>query len=453
MTTDPARAAAVAALLQRVPGWAAGRPDVTAVGLCGSWAAALAREDSDVDLVVLTDRRAELTADTRWLADLCGGPATVVRVQDWGPHLTEVRTVRPNGLEVEIGLADRAWAAVDPVDPGTERVVGDGWVTLHDPDDAFGPLTHAVHRRPAADVVVSADLVRRLLAEQHPDLADRPLAHADGGWDNEMYRLGDDLAVRLPRRRVAAGLTAHEHRWLPELAPLLRLRVPAPVRLGRPSDGYPYPWGVVPWLPGAPAWREPVARRTAWAPDLADALADLHLPAPADAPVNPFRSGALAGRGGAVHQRLVVPVPGLPDARRLTHVWADALAAPPHAGPPTWVHGDPHPANLLVERGRLVALVDFGDLTAGDPATDLATAWLTFDADGRTAFRARLAARGALDEATWRRARGWALSMGLAMVRRASDPAIGGIGRHALGQLLAETIEPAEPGGPAAPAS
>lgn len=438
MTPDPARASAVRALLEHIPGWAAGRPDVTAVGLCGSWAAARARDDSDVDLVVLTPRRAGLAADTGWLADLCGGPANAVRVRGWGPHLTEVRGLLTHGLEVEVGVADPAWAAADPVDPGTERVVGDAWVTLYDPDDAFGPLTHAVHRRPAADVAVTADLARRLLAEQHPDLAGRPLTHADGGWDNEMYRLGDDLAVRLPRRRLAAPLTANEHRWLPVLAPRLRLRVPAPMRIGRPADGYPYAWGVVPWLPGAPAWREPASRRAAWAADLADALADLHVAAPADAPVNPFRSGPLADRDAAVRQRLVVPIPGLPDAGRLAAVWDDALAAEPYPGPASWVHGDPHPANLLVEAGSLVALVDFGDLTAGDPATDLATAWLTFDAAGRAAFRARLVERGAVDDATWRRARGWALSMGLAMVRRASDPAIGGIGRHALTELLAE---------------
>lgn len=435
MTLDPARASAVRTLLARVPTWATQRPDVTAVGLCGSWAAARARDDSDVDLVVLTTRRADMAAETGWLAGLCGGAAALDRVRDWGPHLTEVRAVLADGLEVEIGLADPAWAAVDPVDPGTGRVVTDGWVTLYDPGDALGPLTHAVHRRPPADVDVTGDLVRRLLAEQHPDLAGRSLVHADGGWDNEMYRLGDDLAVRLPRRLVAAGLTANEHRWLPRLAPLLRLRLPAPVRVGHPTGGYPYPWGVVPWLPGVPAWREPVAGRTAWAADLADALADLHVAAPADAPVNPFRSGPLTDRDEAVRQRLLVPMAGRPDTAPLDAVWRDALAAPAHTGPATWVHGDPHPANLLVEDGRLVALVDFGDLTAGDPATDLATAWLTFDAAGRAAFRARLGERGAVDDATWRRARGWALSMGLAMVRRASDPAIGAIGRHALRQL------------------
>lgn len=446
MTLDRARLEQVRALLGRVPAWSADRPDVVAVGLCGSWAAARARADSDVDLLVVTTSRNDRARRTDWLEDLVGQAAEVVRVQPWGPYLTEVRAVLAGGLEVEVGLADPAWAAVDPVDPGTERVVADGWVTLYDPGAAVASLTHAVHRRPASDVVVTQDLVLRLLTEQHPDLADRALVHADGGWDNEMYRLGDDLAVRLPRRKVAAELAANEHRWLPELATLLRLRVPTPLRVGRPGQGYPYPWAVVPWVPGEPAWRTPAAGRTTWAADLADTLADLHVPADPEAPVNPFRSGSLADRDAGVRQRLLVPVAGAPEAGRLAAVWDDALAAPAWAGPACWLHGDPHPANLLLADGALVALADFGDLTAGDPATDVATAWLTFDAAGRNAFRARLDERGALDPATWRRARGWALSMALAMVRRTSDPAIGGIGRHAVAELLAET-RPASSGG------
>ena len=437
MTPGTARLDEVRALLARVPAWAAGRPEVTAVGLCGSWAAATAGPGSDVDLVVVTTRRHELATHTEWLDALCGAASEVARVRTWGPYLTEVRTVLAGGLEVEVGLADPAWAAADPVDPGTERVVADGWVTLYDPGEAVARLTHAVHRRPAADVVVTEDLVRRLLGAQHPDLAERDLVHADGGWDNEMYRLGEDLAVRVPRRSVAAELAANEHRWLPELAGLLRLKVPAPLRPGVPDQGYPYPWAVVPWLPGAPAWRSPVGARTAWAGDLADALADLHVPAHAEAPLNPFRSCSLADRDGVVRQRLLVPVEGVPDAGHLAAVWDDALAAPAWDGPACWLHGDPHPANLIVEDGELVALADFGDLTAGDPATDVATAWLAFDAAGRDAFRRRLEQRGAVDPAMWRRARGWALSMGLAMVRRTTDPAIGGIGLHALGELQA----------------
>lgn len=432
----PRHAAQVGELLAEVPRWAAREADVAAVGLAGSWAAARARDDSDVDLVVLTAQREARAVDHGWLTGLVGDGARVARVADWGPHLTEVRLVLPTGLEVEVGLADPAWASVGPVDAGTARVVGDGWITLHDPSGVLGELEATVSRRPPADVDVSEALVRGLLAAQHPDLAGRSLRHADGGWDNEMWRLGDDLAVRAPRRQVAATLLAHEERWLPVLARLVDVPVPAPVRAGRPGEGYPYPWAVVPWLPGEPAWRRPVAERTPWAARLADVLADLHVPAPADAPPNPVRAVPLVERDGVVRQRLLPP--GVPEAARLLAMWADALAAEPWTGPPLWVHGDPHPANLLVDGGRLAGLVDFGDVTSGDPACDLATAWLTFDAEGRAAFRDRLVERDALDEHTWRRARGWAVVMGLAMVRRPGDPAIGSIGRHAVGQLLAE---------------
>lgn len=431
-------AADVAALLGRVPAWAAAHDDVVGVGLCGSWAAARARDDSDVDLVLLTTARAARGADTAWVAGLLGDGVRVERVQTWGPHLTEVRCALPTGLDVELGLADPAWAATDPVDPGTARVVGDGFLVLHDPAGALAALADVVGRRPPADVAVDADLVRRVLATQHPDLADLPLRHAGGGWDNEMWRLGEDLAVRLPRREMARRLATNEQRWLPVLARLVEVAIPAPVRVGEPGEGYPYRWSVVPWLPGAPAWRTPPTSRRAWATDLADALADLHVPAAPEAPENPVRAVPLARRDGAVRQRLLLP--GVDPDGRLRALWEDALAAPEWSGPPLWAHGDAHPANLLTDGERLTGLVDFGDLTAGDPACDLATAWLTFDAEGRAAFADRLAARGAVDDATWRRARGWAVAMALVMVLRPADPQLASIGRHAVAQLTAERV-------------
>ncbi|HYQ75008.1 aminoglycoside phosphotransferase family protein [Cellulomonas sp.] len=320
--------------------------------------------------------------------------------------------------------------------------------------------------KPPAEVDLTTDLVRALLEDQHPDLAALPLRLAAHGWDNATFRLGDDLAVRLPRREAAAHLVEHEQRWLPTLAALCPVPVPAPVRIGRPGPRYGWAWSVVPWIVGTHAADQPVADRTRWAPELAEALLALHVPAPAGAPVNPFRGGALAGRSAALEARFeaghldaavraaiaggdgavgagaVGPDAGTVAARRrLDALWRDALAAPAWPGPPVWLHGDPHPGNLVAAEGRLAGLLDFGDLTAGDPACDLATAWLTFDAAGRAAFRERADALadagGPHDPGRWRRAAGWALTMASALVAHGDDdPVIAASGFHAIGELL-----------------
>ncbi|WP_144761006.1 phosphotransferase [Curtobacterium sp. 9128] len=267
---------------------------------------------------------------------------------------------------------------------------------------------------PAAEVHVDAPLVRALLADQHPDLAAMPLEVVANGWDNVILRLGDHLAVRLPRRAAAARLIEHEQHWLPLLARRVAPVVPVPVaiRTGRPALGFPWSWSVVRWLPGEPPGTR--AGGTAMAEALAAFVRLLHVPAPADAPVNPVRAVPLATRSASVLERLATA-----DVHRvdeLAALWRTAAAAPAHAGPPVWVHGDLHPFNLLVEPGddggdRLSAVLDFGDVTAGDPAVDLATSWLTLDREARRTFRALVPA----DDATWTRARGWAVSIASAM--------------------------------------
>lgn len=287
-----------------------------------------------------------------------------------------------------------------------------------------GPPVHPLH-----EVEVDVPLVRALLAEQHPDLAERPLVRAGAGWDNALFRLGDDLAVRLPLRALSVPLIEHEQRWLPELAALLPVAAPAPVRVGRPSLLFRSPWSVVRWIDGVGAETVPVAERTPWAAALARALAALHVPAPADAPHSPYRGVPLAARDETVRPRLAQgPRPDV-----LLAAWLDGLAAPARTGPAVWVHGDPHPANLLVRDGRLVALIDFGDLTAGDPASDLATRWLTFDAAGRAAFAAALPE---VDEATWRRARAWAATFVVALCAHPREyPLLDAVGRHGAAAL------------------
>jgi aminoglycoside phosphotransferase (APT) family kinase protein len=257
---------------------------------------------------------------------------------------------------------------------------------------------------------LTADLIRELLREQHPDLADRPLRLAARGWDNQVWRLGGDLAVRLPWATPSAdALLRKEHAWLPALAPRLPLRVPVPQRLGEPSARFPRTWLVTTWVPGEPADRAPVTRAAEAADALAAFLTALHRPAPDEAPAGRGRGGPLADTAGYLDRELASAVErGLvrdPDAVRA--VWADAAAAPEWPGPRLWLHGDLHVANVVTADGTLSGVIDFGDLFAGDPAVDLAAAW-TLLPDG-AADRFHRAYRPTPDAATLRRARGWAV--------------------------------------------
>src|SRR5690349_18293908 len=220
-----------------------------------------------------------------------------------------------------------------------------------------------VHRMPPAEVDVSVELVRQLLAEQHPDLAGLALGVLANGWDNMVCTVGADLLARLPRRALAAELVAHEQRWLPVLAPRLPLPIPAPVRVGRPAGRFPWKWSVVPFLPGQVAALAAPDDLASAAVALGEFLAALHAPAPPGAPVNPFRGGPLAERAGRVTEHLGLVVSGT-DAGAARAIWQSAIEAAPWAGPPTWVHGDLHPANILVNVGRISAVIDFGDPTS-----------------------------------------------------------------------------------------
>jgi len=288
--------------------------------------------------------------------------------------------------------------------------------------------------RPAAEHAIDETLVRGLLADQHPDLADLPLREVASGWDNVIYRLGERWSVRLPRRALGARLIEHEQRWLPELAPRLPLPVPVPVRRGRPGRGYPWRWSVCAWLEGDTAADAsldlPQAMR-----DMAGFVAALHAPAAADAPPNPYRGGALSSRSDLLRQHLAV-LGGALDGRAVRERWEHALAAPAHEGPPRWLHGDLHPANLVVRDARLAGVLDFGDLTGGDPATDLAVAWMLLPAGLRRRFRVEV---GDVDDATWRRARGWALSHAVACLASSSDDArMRGVGARTLAGVLGD---------------
>ncbi|MYY02692.1 phosphotransferase [Streptomyces sp. SID4913] len=295
---------------------------------------------------------------------------------------------------------------------------------------------------------ITADMIRDLLRDQHPDLADRPLRLGARGWDNQLWRLGDDLAVRLPWATESADELLHkEHTWVPSLAPNLPLPVPVPQRLGVPTERFPRPWLVTTWVPGEPADRVPATRGEEAADALAAFLTALHQPAPAGAPAGRGRGGPLAPYAehfaqslGAVTERGLVS-----DPDGIRAVWADAVAAPDWTGPALWVHGDLHPANVLTANGTFCGVIDFGDLFAGDPANDLAAAWNLLPST--TAMdRFHAAYRPTPDVATLRRARGWAVLRALSALLIADDgerglpngkPTWGPPARAALGRLVA----------------
>ena len=291
--------------------------------------------------------------------------------------------------------------------------------------------------KPTAAVTIDPSVVRALLQEQHTDLAHSSLIEVGEGWDNKLFRLGDDLAVRLPRRAASAALIEHEQRWLPELSPRLPLPVPVPLRVGRPGCGFPWSWSVVPWFPGTSALLVPPRDPGATAVALGSFLRALHRPAPEDAPRNPWRGVPLAARARAVEDHLH-QLDGLVDRGAVLGLWERVLAAPPWSGPPLWIHGDLHPGNLLVSGGRLSAVIDFGDLAAGDPATDLSVMWMLLPPSARPAFLA--SARGELDpldDHTLMRARGWALALGLAYLANSQDDeAMAALGRATIDSAL-----------------
>jgi aminoglycoside phosphotransferase (APT) family kinase protein len=294
---------------------------------------------------------------------------------------------------------------------------------------------------PAAEVDVSPDLVRRLLAAQQPDLAHLAIEVMAHGWDKVMCRVGDVLAARLPRREVAARFLVNEQRWLPVLEPRLPLPVPAPARVGQPGPGYPWPWSIVPFLPGQVASRNPPADLRDAAVSLGGFLGALHIPAAPDAPVNPSRGVPLADRSAAVTQNLSV-LGGLVDRRAVMRVWEAAIVAPTWDRSPVWLHGDLHPANILVHRGRISGVIDFGDITSGDPATDLSVAWMLLPAECHDAFRNAYRAAGgyeyAASEDGWARARGWALALSLVFLAHSADNRpLAEIGHHTISAVLA----------------
>jgi len=290
------------------------------------------------------------------------------------------------------------------------------------------------------EIATDADLVRRLLAAQFPQWADLPIERvASGGTVNAIYRLGDELAVRLPLREAGASQIEKEREWLPRLAPQLQLALPVPLAQGASGSDYPVVWSVMPWLEGDLAFPDRLTDLDEAARALAAFLRALQSIDTAGAPVpgahNYGRGVPLATRDA--HTRgAIASSEGLVDIEAVTAAWEADLAAPSYEGAPVWIHGDLQPANLLVQDGRLSAVIDWGALGIGDPAVDLLPAWNLFDGESRETFRCAMD----VDDATWARGRGWALSMAIVALPYYIDTnaAMVSLARTMLGATLAD---------------
>jgi aminoglycoside phosphotransferase (APT) family kinase protein len=261
-------------------------------------------------------------------------------------------------------------------------------------------------------VEIDADLVRRLLAEQSPDLADLTVVGVEStGTVNALFRVGSEFVARLP---LVAGWSEgidREWRWLPWLSSrVASVRLPEPIVRGQPTSDFPFPWAVYRWIVGTPYQDDLVADERSAAATLARFVLELRSIEVIDG----------APRGGRRPLReldeetryRIRASDGAVDAAAAMGVWEDALDASAWDGTPKWIHGDLLRPNLLVSHGRLDAVIDFGGFGVGDPATDLIPAWSVFGATGREAFREALEP----DDSSWRRARGIALHQAAAII-------------------------------------
>lgn len=286
---------------------------------------------------------------------------------------------------------------------------------------------------------IDDDLVRRLIAGQFPQWTGLAVERwPSGGTVNAMYRLGDDMVVRLPLVEGGAADVSMERSWLPRLAPRLPTRIPEVLGAGEPAQGYPWPWSVYRWLAGEHPEPGGLSEPVLLAGDLAAFVAAMRSITLPGAP-KAHRGGPVASLDART-RAAIKELRGIPqehvDCDAAASVWEQTLRAPDWDGPPVWLHADLMPGNLLVDGGRLASVIDFGCVGAGDPACDLFPAWNLLSADAREVFREALA----VDDATWIRGRGRTLSQALIALPyyRKTNPAMASGARHVIRAVLAE---------------
>lgn len=290
---------------------------------------------------------------------------------------------------------------------------------------------------------ITAGLVSRLVASQFPDWAGLPVRPVDaGGWDNASFRLGDTMSVRLPSSAAYVESIKKEQRWLPVLAGQLPLPIPVLLGKGKPECGFPRPWSVHQWIDGDPTrYKPPLADMPQFASDLAGFLAALYridaTGGPGPGQHNFFRGGPLTVYDAETQGSLAV-LEGHIDTDLAAEVWRAALAAA-WDGPPVWFHGDAQPGNLLLDHGRLSAVLDFGTSGVGDPSCDTTIAWTFLSGDSTRVFKERLP----VDSATWVRGRGWAIWKAMLILIRdleAGDRDDAAYTTNVIGKILADHL-------------
>jgi len=294
-------------------------------------------------------------------------------------------------------------------------------------------------RMHADEVPTDEALVRRLLAAQFPEWASLEIAAVESaGTDHALYRLGSNFCVRLPRIAWATGQADKEGRWLPRLAPLLPLGIPVQLARGLPGEGYPWHWTVCRWIEGEAATTARIDDLPEAARQLAGFIHALQAVDASGAPdaTRPGSRGAPLATRDAATRSALLQLDGMFDTEHALQVWEAALAAPAWDRAPVWLHGDLLAGNILVNHGRVAAVIDFGGLGVGDPACDLVIAWSLFSGESRSAFRQALGA----DDAIWSRARGHALSQAVIFIPYylESNPVGVAMARRQLSAVLSE---------------
>lgn len=287
------------------------------------------------------------------------------------------------------------------------------------------------HKMPAAEVTINKELVNRLMAAQFPEFSHEAVHELANGWDNATFRLGTDMIVRLPRRAVALPLLRNEQKWLPVLASKLSIAVPKPIRIGIPQKEYPWPWSITPYFEGKTCLESKFENPTKEAIRLANFITSLHQEAPNEAPKSTGRGIPLSDRWPRFEQH-VFAVKDQIDAPRLIHIFKELMAVEEWNKPAVWLHGDLHSLNIIVNQGEIKAIIDWGDLCSGDPATDLGSAWYLFQKEERKVMQSHLH----YDDNTWLRGKGWALIYALVCLAYSADnPQV-----HLMGTNLLEAV-------------